>query len=904
VIPVSGLPDSINHDFGISSACFNIHHDSKTRLVIVLVAPDGNSVLLMAGQGVAGEDFIGTCMGMDGIPFELGVPPFIGNFLPFGDISTLNNGQNPNGNWLMIINNQNTDTGSAHFAGITFNNAPPRGNGVGSGSNTGPTGPYVWNGTVCPGGASSCDLLPDMTASAQHIAGGHSEDTGFIRVSNATPNIGYGPIEIYAIDSCFCNGIPSPCNVPCADGSDIKHMLKQRIYRKRPNTDTLDYYDRNAGAMTYHAEHGHLHVDGWGSFTLRTPTSDPDARNWPIIGTSVKQSYCLVNLGTCAARPGECKDINGNTVLNSPNNGMDFIPRLNCGLNQRISPGSLDIYSQSLNEPIMLENVCNGTYYLVSITDPENHFLESDESNNWSAVPITLTKQNSMPAITAGSSPYLCAPGDSLILTASYANGYQWSTGDSTRSITVRDTGTYTVSTPCGTSMPFNVSILPVTAKPAVSVAIIAGSLPSCPGNYVTFKATTEYSGSNPVYQWMVDGVNVGTNSNTYSTNTLINGQKISCLLTSSINCFTQPVNSDSIVAVIAPLDSFTTEITQTKGYNPFCLGDTISFTATATSANNAVYHWKVDGADAGTNSPEFTSSQLQDGQVISCVVTASPRCGSNLGLGTPAGMNISGTTTAAAYPSFYGSGRQQYLIRAAELQAIGVTPGSLTTLGFITGPNIGNPDTLKGYTIKLASVSQTSLTSQMLTPVFTTVFGPVDLRPATNDTNFHDFLNPYQWDGVSNILVDICFSNGVVGRSSYQNVITNSFFTSGAIYQRDNYVPAPCDTLRSTRTTTQRPYMLFTKTTAKDVSSDPVTVEKLEPVYHFTGNGNWEIESNWENNKVPPKRVLHCAEIIIDPAGNGECILNTEQVVAPGARITVVTGKKFKVVVDVLIQQ
>ena len=902
VIPAAGLPDSITNSFGVSGVCFDIYHPSKTSLLILLVAPDGQSVLLMEGHGVVGESFVGTCLGMDGVPFELGTPPFTGNFLPSGDISTLNNGQNPNGNWKLIINNHHsTDTGSARFASITFSNNPPRGNGLG-GNNEGPAGPFIWPGLVCPGGASSCDLLPDMTASAQHILTRYTEEAGRIKISNSTPNIGYGPMEIYGLDSCYCNGMPSPCNVACADGSELQHILRQRIYRKRPGTDTLDFYDRDAGFMTYHPNHGHLHVDDWGSFTLRTATSDPDPRNWPIIGTSVKQSYCLTNLGTCSGSPGECVDNNGNTILTAPNNGFGF--QTGCDLTQGIFAGYLDVYGQSLNEPILLDNVCNGNYYLVSITDPDNKFLESDETNNWVAVPITLTRQNSVPAVTASSSPYLCGPGDSLILTANIAPSYHWSTGDSTNSIVVRDTGTYSVSTPCGISLPFTVSKLPANAKPAISIAIIAGSLPSCQGNSVTFKATPEYGGSTPVYQWQVDGVNVGTNSNTFTSLALTNSQKVSCMLTSSINCFIQPVYSDSITAVIAPIDSFTSVVIQTKGYNPFCIGDTVTFTASAASATNPVYHWKVDGTDAGTNSPEFTSSSLQHGQVITCTVTAMPRCGNNAGLGVSAGYNITGTTTAAAYPSFYGNGHQQYLIRASELQAIGLTAGSLTTVGFITGANIGNPDTLKGYSIKLATVPQTTLNTQMLTPTFTTVFGPVDLKPVINDTNFHDFATPYQWDGVSNLLIDICFASGIYGTSSYQNIITNTSFTSGTIYQRDYFIPAPCDTLRGTRTTTQRPYMLFAKTNLKDISSAPITIERLEPIYRFTGNGNWNIPANWLNSKMPPKHVLHCAEIIIDPVAGGECILNTSQVVAPGAKITVVAGKKFKVMGNVLVQE
>jgi hypothetical protein len=901
LIPVSGLPDSITSNFGISKVCFDIYHPSKTSLLILVVAPDGHSVLLVEGHGMLQESFIGTCVGMDGVPFELGNPPYSGTFLPSGDISTLNNGQNPNGNWMLIVNNHHSDdTGSVRFSGITFTNNPPAGNGLGT--DTSSVGPFVWPGLVCPGGASSCDLLPDMTASALNILQGHTETPGKLEISNATPNIGYGPMEIYGKDSCFCNGVPSPCNVACPNGEDLQHLVRQRIYRKRPGTDTLDYYDRDAGAMTFHPQHGHLHVDNWGSFTLRTATNDPDARNWPIVGTSVKQSYCLVNLGSCSGRPGECVDNNGNTLLTVPNNGFGFVT--GCGLKQGIYPGLLDIYSQSLNEPIILDNICNGTYYLVSITDPENKFLESDENNNWVAVPITLTMQTGTPLITS-SSPYLCGNGESMTLTASIAPTYQWSTGATTRSIVVSDTGTYTITTSCGTSAPFTVSNLPQGAAPEVSIAITGGSMPSCPGSPVNFKATGIYQGNSPTFQWKVDGVPVGTNSDTYTYVPSTNGHKVSCELISSISCFaTSPVLSDSITVLVNPSDSFTTVVTQTKGYNPFCPGDTVTFTAAAVPGTNPVYHWKVDGIDAGTNSSEFTSSSLVNGQVITCTINAVPLCGRNATVGVPGGFNDDHTTSAAAYPTWYGNVRAQYLIRASELLSMGFTAGSITNLGFITGGSIGNPAILNNYTIKLATVPQASLTATMLTPTFTTVFGPVNYVPVLNDTNIHNFINPFTWDGFTNLLLDICYSNRVTGQASYINQIASPGFNCGTIYESDGNVPSACDTTRGRRFITQRPLMIFSNATSKEISSVPLTLEKLEPIYRFTGSGNWNIPANWENGKMPPQHVLHCAEIIIDPAGTGECILNTSQIVAPGAKITIVTGKKFRVIGDVLVQE
>lgn len=65
---------------------------------------------------------------------------------------------------------------------------------------------------------------------------------------------------------------------------------------------------------------------------------------------------------------------------------------------------------------------------------------------------------------------------------------------------------------------------------------------------------------------------------------------------------------------------------------------------------------------------------------------------------------------------------------------------------------------------------------------------------------------------------------------------------------------------------------------------------------YTFTGNGNWNVASNWSNNAIPPSTLPAGAEIIIDPVANGECVLNTIQTVSAGAKFTVRSNKNFRI--------
>ena len=111
-----------------------------------------------------------------------------------------------------------------------------------------------------------------------------------------------------------------------------------------------------------------------------------------------------------------------------------------------------------------------------------------------------------------------------------------WSDGGKSLNRTGVAAGTYTLtySDIAGTTQSTTVVVGTNNVTPSVLVDITTGSQTICAGTNVTFTATPTNGGTTPVYQWKKNGVNVGTNSATYSTTDLVNGDIVTCVLTSN----------------------------------------------------------------------------------------------------------------------------------------------------------------------------------------------------------------------------------------------------------------------------------------------------------------------------------------------------------------------------------
>ena len=188
-------------------------------------------------------------------------------------------------------------------------------------------------------------------------------------------------------------------------------------------------------------------------------------------------------------------------------------------------------------------------------------------------------------------------------------------TGAGTSVITATD-GTSTVTQP-----------LTVTSSVTPTINIVLGTV-DCIGLPLTYQADITDAGSNPVYQWQVNGQNAGENNHTFTSSDLKTGDKITCILTSNTTCTTQATVTSNEVTVTLP-DPVVSSITITSSETtPVCAGTPITFTATSVNPGDKPrYEWQVNGVDQGGDNSTFTSSNLNDGDVVTCILHASVTC-------------------------------------------------------------------------------------------------------------------------------------------------------------------------------------------------------------------------------------------------------------------------------------
>lgn len=191
-------------------------------------------------------------------------------------------------------------------------------------------------------------------------------------------------------------------------------------------------------------------------------------------------------------------------------------------------------------------------------------------SSTSAAVTVSVTPPPATPTITAGGPTTFCG-GGSVVLTSSEATGNTWSTGETTQSITVSTSGTYTVSVGGGSCTATSAPVT-VTVNPAPVATITAGGPTSfCAGGSVTLTASPGGS-----YLW-------STGETTQSITVSTSGSYTVTVTTAG--CSTTSAATTVTVSTIPAPPTITA-----GGPTTFCLGGSVTLTASA----GGTYVWST----------------------------------------------------------------------------------------------------------------------------------------------------------------------------------------------------------------------------------------------------------------------------------------------------------------------
>ena len=167
--------------------------------------------------------------------------------------------------------------------------------------------------------------------------------------------------------------------------------------------------------------------------------------------------------------------------------------------------------------------------------------------------------------------------------------------------------------------------------------------------------------------------------------------------------------------------------------------------------------------------------------------------------LGTATTATTASSTAAVLGPnplqSYYGGAKQQMLIKAAELTALGITASTpINSIAF----NLATVEsrTLQNYVVKMQNTSLAAFASTTFVATgFTTVRTAANLTPVSG-WNTISLTTPFTWNGTSNLLIEVNFSNSDTGGAGTNTAqySTTTGFASSLFYVVDSATAAAVD--------------------------------------------------------------------------------------------------------------
>jgi hypothetical protein len=172
------------------------------------------------------------------------------------------------------------------------------------------------------------------------------------------------------------------------------------------------------------------------------------------------------------------------------------------------------------------------------------------------------------------------------------------------------------------------------------------------------------------------------------------------------------------------------------------------------------------------------------------------------LGSGTTASIGNSSSSTLGpnALQNWYGGSKQLMLFTQFELNNLGLTTGAQISSIAINMPAAVTAYVLQNLQVKVQSSNISSLSS-FVTSGWTIVRNAANYTLTGTGWNIIAFNSNYTWDGISNLLIEVNYSNNNGGSSGNTALYGATSNISTLLYRADNVTATAVDTYSGTPT-------------------------------------------------------------------------------------------------------
>jgi gliding motility-associated-like protein len=331
-----------------------------------------------------------------------------------------------------------------------------------------------------------------------------------------------------------------------------------------------------------------------------------------------------------------------------------------------------------------------------------------------------------------------------------------------------------------------------VSTTAPVGVNTIAPSS-ICFGDAVNLSLS--YTGSTVAldFQWQssVDNgstwVDILTATGTSYTGSQIVPTKYRCKI---VSCAGTPGYSSEATVV------FTNNITATSGATRCGTGN-VSIYAFSSAGSTVNWYAANTGGIPLSSGIEFITPSITSTTTYYAAAVSTSSGSSTLG----AGGTTSISTAASFLPGGWGGAKTQYIIKATELAAAGLSAGPITSIGFEptdSGQTYQGFNVSIGHTSDISAPTTTFIPNTGLSFVYAGTQANGGFTPTANTINNLVFgtgtgtSNSFNWDGTSNVVVSISWSRlpGAFTATGTNMKVDDVGFVSSAFRQRDNISP------------------------------------------------------------------------------------------------------------------